>query len=101
MTPVLPMLAEACKSVAFALERCPNGMYSEIKYDGERVQVHNILREEDKNSHNRISIIQIKTWEQNSTKRIRKLGIFRFTLLRLMQNFRKFNQKNLSSICSL
>ncbi|KAJ8931448.1 hypothetical protein NQ314_015632 [Rhamnusium bicolor] len=40
MTPVLPMLAEACKSVEQALKKCPNGMYSEIKYDGERVQVH-------------------------------------------------------------
>ncbi|XP_069470992.1 DNA ligase 3 isoform X2 [Ambystoma mexicanum] len=40
MTPVQPMLAEACKSVAHAMKKCPNGMYSEIKYDGERVQVH-------------------------------------------------------------
>ncbi|GFG28746.1 hypothetical protein Cfor_02993 [Coptotermes formosanus] len=40
MTPVLPMLAEACKSVEHAMKKCPNGMYSEIKYDGERVQVH-------------------------------------------------------------
>lgn len=40
MTPVLPMLAEACKSVAMAMKKCPNGMFSEIKYDGERVQVH-------------------------------------------------------------
>ena len=40
MTPVLPMLAEACKSLAMALRKCPNGMYAEIKYDGERVQVH-------------------------------------------------------------
>lgn len=40
MTPVLPMLAEACKSVEKAIQKCPNGMYSEIKYDGERVQVH-------------------------------------------------------------
>ncbi|XP_025602268.2 DNA ligase 3 isoform X1 [Athalia rosae] len=40
MTPVLPMLAEACKSVAMAMKKCPKGMLSEIKYDGERVQVH-------------------------------------------------------------
>nr|XP_032818001.1 DNA ligase 3 [Petromyzon marinus]XP_032818002.1 DNA ligase 3 [Petromyzon marinus]XP_032818003.1 DNA ligase 3 [Petromyzon marinus] len=40
MTPVQPMLAEACKSVAYAMKKCPNGMYAEIKYDGERVQVH-------------------------------------------------------------
>ncbi|KAI5751019.1 hypothetical protein M8J77_003452 [Diaphorina citri] len=40
MTPVLPMLAEACKSVEQAMKKCPHGMYSEIKYDGERVQVH-------------------------------------------------------------
>nr|XP_020454233.1 DNA ligase 3 [Monopterus albus]XP_020454234.1 DNA ligase 3 [Monopterus albus]XP_020454235.1 DNA ligase 3 [Monopterus albus] len=40
MTPVQPMLAEACKSVEYAMKKCPKGMYSEIKYDGERVQVH-------------------------------------------------------------
>jgi len=40
MTPVKPMLAEACRSVAMATKKCPNGMYAEIKYDGERVQVH-------------------------------------------------------------
>ncbi|XP_068436583.1 DNA ligase 3 [Clinocottus analis] len=40
MTPVQPMLAEACKSIEFAMKKCPNGMFSEIKYDGERVQVH-------------------------------------------------------------
>lgn len=40
MTPILPMLAEACKSVEQAMKKCPNGMYSEIKYDGERVQLH-------------------------------------------------------------
>ncbi|XP_033107614.1 DNA ligase 3-like isoform X2 [Anneissia japonica] len=40
MTPVLPMLAEACRSVEQAFRKCPNGIYAEIKYDGERVQVH-------------------------------------------------------------
>ncbi|XP_021375504.1 DNA ligase 3-like [Mizuhopecten yessoensis] len=40
MTPVLPMLAEACRSVEFAMKRCPKGFYAEIKYDGERVQLH-------------------------------------------------------------
>lgn len=40
MTAIQPMLAEACKSVEQAFKRCPNGMYAEIKYDGERVQVH-------------------------------------------------------------
>ena len=40
MQPVQPMLAQACKSVEMAFEKCPNGMYSEIKYDGERVQLH-------------------------------------------------------------
>ena len=42
MTPVLPMLAQPCKSVEMALEKCPNGMFSEIKYDGERVQLHKL-----------------------------------------------------------
>lgn len=40
MCPVSPMLAEACKSVEKAIEKCPQGMYSEIKYDGERIQLH-------------------------------------------------------------
>ena len=40
MTPVKPMLAEACKSVEMAFKRCPDGMFAEIKYDGERVQIH-------------------------------------------------------------
>ncbi|CAL1678471.1 unnamed protein product [Lasius platythorax] len=40
MTPVLPMLAEACTSVEMAMRKCPSGMLSEVKYDGERVQVH-------------------------------------------------------------
>ena len=39
MTPVKPMLAEACKSFASAIKKCPKGMFAEIKYDGERVQV--------------------------------------------------------------
>lgn len=34
------MLAEACKSVEKAIEKCPAGIYSEIKYDGERLQLH-------------------------------------------------------------
>lgn len=40
MCPISPMLAEACKSVEKAIEKCPAGIYSEIKYDGERVQLH-------------------------------------------------------------
>ena len=31
--------AEACKSTVAAMKKCPNGIYAEIKYDGERVQV--------------------------------------------------------------
>lgn len=38
MIPIKPMLASACKSFERAWEKCPNGMYAEIKYDGERVQ---------------------------------------------------------------
>lgn len=40
LTPVLPMLAEPCRSVEYAFKKCPNGLLVEIKYDGERVQVH-------------------------------------------------------------
>ncbi|RNA36306.1 DNA ligase 3, partial [Brachionus plicatilis] len=40
MTPVKPMLAEACKSVESAFVKCKNGILAEIKYDGERLQLH-------------------------------------------------------------
>ena len=40
MQPVQPMLAAPCKSIDIAFQKCPNGIFSEIKYDGERVQVH-------------------------------------------------------------
>eukprot|EP00698_Gefionella_okellyi_P019808 TRINITY_DN6134_c0_g1_i1.p1 TRINITY_DN6134_c0_g1~~TRINITY_DN6134_c0_g1_i1.p1 ORF type:complete len:1270 (+),score=347.91 TRINITY_DN6134_c0_g1_i1:41-3811(+) len=38
--PVKPMLAKACKSIQDAIAKCPKGMFSEIKYDGERIQIH-------------------------------------------------------------
>jgi len=37
---ISPLQAEACRSVEQAFRRCPNGMFAEIKYDGERVQLH-------------------------------------------------------------
>lgn len=40
MTPVKPMLAEACKSAEQAFGKCKNGILAEVKYDGERLQVH-------------------------------------------------------------
>ena len=40
MQPVQPMLAQPCKSIDVAFEKCPNGVFAEIKYDGERVQLH-------------------------------------------------------------
>ncbi|XP_043951575.1 DNA ligase 3 [Drosophila biarmipes] len=40
MTPISPMLANACKSVEEAFKKNSAGLYSEIKYDGERVQIH-------------------------------------------------------------
>ena len=38
--PIQPMLCRVTKSFDDALKRCPNGMLAEIKYAGERVQVH-------------------------------------------------------------
>lgn len=40
MTPIKPMLARAIKSPEEGIKRCPNGCYTEIKYDGERIQIH-------------------------------------------------------------
>lgn len=40
MFPISPMLAGECNSVEKAIEKFPQGLYSEIKYDGERVQLH-------------------------------------------------------------
>ncbi|ETO12360.1 hypothetical protein RFI_25015 [Reticulomyxa filosa] len=41
MTPLKPMLANACKSYEEAFTKCKSGViFAEIKYDGERVQVH-------------------------------------------------------------
>ena len=40
--PVQPMLAAPCKSIDMAFNKLPNGVYSEIKYDGERVQLHKV-----------------------------------------------------------
>lgn len=38
--PLAPMLAAPAKSVEQALAKCPNGAFSEVKYDGERMQIH-------------------------------------------------------------
>ncbi len=40
MAPVEPMLCRVTKSYDDALTRCSNGFYAEVKYDGERVQIH-------------------------------------------------------------
>ncbi|KAF0747966.1 DNA ligase 3 isoform X2 [Aphis craccivora] len=40
LTPILPMLAEPCRNLDDTFKKCPNGIYAEIKYDGERVQLH-------------------------------------------------------------
>ncbi|VDN06163.1 unnamed protein product [Thelazia callipaeda] len=39
-TPVKPMLAAPCRSIKQAMEKCNKEMYAEIKYDGERLQLH-------------------------------------------------------------
>lgn len=38
--PIKPMLARPLKSIQECAKRCPNGMLAEIKYDGERIQIH-------------------------------------------------------------
>ncbi|KPI86356.1 putative DNA ligase [Leptomonas seymouri] len=38
--PLAPMLAAPVRSITQALAKCPNGAFSEVKYDGERIQIH-------------------------------------------------------------
>lgn len=40
MTPIKPMLADSCNSMEEPFEKSPKGFYAEIKYDGERIQIH-------------------------------------------------------------
>jgi DNA ligase-3 len=40
MTAIKPMLADACKSVEQAFLKCKNEILAEVKYDGERLQIH-------------------------------------------------------------
>jgi ATP-dependent DNA ligase len=39
-TPIKPMLARKVSSLAECYARSPKGLFSEIKYDGERIQIH-------------------------------------------------------------
>ena len=38
--PVKPMLAKPCKTYAQCVKACPAGFFAEVKYDGERIQIH-------------------------------------------------------------
>lgn len=38
--PMAPMLAAPSKGIDHVLSKCPNGAFSETKYDGERIQIH-------------------------------------------------------------
>lgn len=38
--PLAPMLAAPARSIDQILAKCPNGAFSEVKYDGERIQIH-------------------------------------------------------------
>ncbi|XP_050516904.1 putative uncharacterized protein DDB_G0282133 isoform X2 [Diabrotica virgifera virgifera] len=40
MVPVSPMLAEECKLLEDVFQKFPNGVYAEIMYSGDRVQIH-------------------------------------------------------------
>jgi len=40
MSAIKPMLARICKSVDDIFSKCQNKMYAEVKYDGERLQIH-------------------------------------------------------------
>lgn len=38
--PLAPMLAAPARGIDQVLAKCPNGAFSEVKYDGERIQIH-------------------------------------------------------------
>nr|WGO62757.1 DNA ligase 3-like protein [Wadden Sea poxvirus] len=40
MKPFEPMVAEPCKSIKKTITKFKDGLFSEIKYDGERIQIH-------------------------------------------------------------
>lgn len=40
MTPIQPMLAKKAEKLADVFAKSPKGIYCEIKYDGERIQIH-------------------------------------------------------------
>lgn len=40
MTPVKPMLAKKVTTLEECFKRSPGGIFAEIKYDGERIQIH-------------------------------------------------------------
>src|SRR3990167_7639598 len=40
MTPIKPMLAKKVESYEDIFIKSPKGVFSEIKYDGERIQIH-------------------------------------------------------------
>ncbi|CAF4380350.1 unnamed protein product, partial [Didymodactylos carnosus] len=65
MTPVHPMLAEACKSVDYAFKKCKNTILAEIKYDGERLQLHKNKNKFEFFSRNLKSVQQHKVQDLN------------------------------------
>eukprot|EP00011_Vannellida_sp_DIVA3-517-6-12_P013504 CAMPEP_0114607370 /NCGR_PEP_ID=MMETSP0168-20121206/2034_1 /TAXON_ID=95228 ORGANISM="Vannella sp., Strain DIVA3 517/6/12" /NCGR_SAMPLE_ID=MMETSP0168 /ASSEMBLY_ACC=CAM_ASM_000044 /LENGTH=570 /DNA_ID=CAMNT_0001818247 /DNA_START=16 /DNA_END=1725 /DNA_ORIENTATION=- len=40
MTPIKPMLAKKVTDLEEVVTKCSDGMYAEVKYDGERIQIH-------------------------------------------------------------
>lgn len=53
------------------MKKCPNGMYSEIKYDGERVQVHKNGDHFSYFSRSLKPVLPHKVWWPNRTRSFR------------------------------
>ena len=66
--PVKPMLARPSKTYDDIIKRCPNGFYCELKYDGERIQIH-YDRSKDKIKYFSRNLKEVQEYKIESVKK--------------------------------